>query len=627
MRFACIFLLLLGMAHWPLQGQPMPEFRGDSWKEINKNGSGEITVVWFEIEPYIYLDGTRIDGIEYQIFQRFVAFLENEYQLKVKVNWYKSSSFANVYEQVKTAKKEGVFGISSFSITNERQQYVNFSPSYIPDLSVLISSENIPIAQNPGEFTKIFKDKKAVTIRNTTFESDLLKLKSKLLPNITIDYVPNDNFIIDKVSSEDDYFGYCSLPIYILALQDGYELKRQNYFQIKREGYSFIYPQKSDWSLPLEDFFSRKENKQQINAIIKEYLGQNASELIWETLSWDSVYYRENEINILTKEKEIQHNQLMESSIRSERQNIILIAAMVILATLLPLVFFLYRSNYQRKRTNEMLLKRREENERINKTLLEKFDEIEKQREDIRLKNLELEGKNGELTNLNHEKNELIGILAHDLRNPISQIIGLVHILERSETPLNEDQASLVSKIDQSAQRLISMLNKILDVEALEAKGSSIQLQKSNSQELLNEVIDGMETLALEKRITLVRDFQAKDICIFVDPTFFRQVIENVLSNALKYSPSESQVIIRSEEWHKKLAITIQDFGQGISAEELNKLFTKYQQLSSKPTGDEKSTGLGLAIVKKYVEAMNGHVEVRSEVGKGSSFILTFPIK
>ncbi|WP_320005418.1 ATP-binding protein [Shiella aurantiaca] len=605
----------------------MPKLKGDSWKEINKKGSGEITVLWFDIEPYIYLDGSQIDGIEYQIFQRFIAFLEKEYQLKVKVNWQKSSSFAQVLELIKNSKEPGIFGISSFSITDERQQYVNFSPSYIPDLSVLISSENIPIAQNASEFAKIFKDKKAVTIPNTTFESDLLKLKSKLLPDITIDYVANDNFIIDRISSEKDYFGYCSLPIYILALQDGYELKRQNYFQIKREGYSFIYPQKSDWSLPLEDFFSRKENKQQINAIIKEYLGQNASELIWETLSWDSVYYRENEINILTREKEIQHNQLMESSIRTERQNIILIAVMLVLALLLPLVFFLYRSNYQRKRTNEMLLKRREENDRINKTLLEKFDEIEKQREDIRLKNLELEGKNGELTNLNHEKNELIGILAHDLRNPISQIIGLVHILERSETPLNEDQAALVQKIDQSAQRLISMLNKILDVEALEAKGSSIQLQKSNSQELLTEIIDGMEPLALEKRITLVRDFQAKDLCIYVDPTFFRQVIENVVSNALKYSPSESQVIIRSEEWHKKLAITVQDYGQGISPEELNKLFTKYQQLSSKPTGDEKSTGLGLAIVKKYVEAMNGHVEVRSEVGKGSSFILTFPLK
>ncbi|MDN4166879.1 ATP-binding protein [Cytophagales bacterium LB-30] len=627
MRFAGILLLLLCLAYLPLSSQPMPKLKGDSWKEINKKGSGEITVLWFDIEPYIYLDGSQIDGIEYQIFQRFIAFLEKEYQLKVKVNWQKSSSFAQVLELIKNSKEPGIFGISSFSITDERQQYVNFSPSYIPDLSVLISSENIPIAQNASEFAKIFKDKKAVTIPNTTFESDLLKLKSKLLPDITIDYVANDNFIIDRISSEKDYFGYCSLPIYILALQDGYELKRQNYFQIKREGYSFIYPQKSDWSLPLEDFFSRKENKQQINAIIKEYLGQNASELIWETLSWDSVYYRENEINILTREKEIQHNQLMESSIRTERQNIILIAVMLVLALLLPLVFFLYRSNYQRKRTNEMLLKRREENDRINKTLLEKFDEIEKQREDIRLKNLELEGKNGELTNLNHEKNELIGILAHDLRNPISQIIGLVHILERSETPLNEDQAALVQKIDQSAQRLISMLNKILDVEALEAKGSSIQLQKSNSQELLTEIIDGMEPLALEKRITLVRDFQAKDLCIYVDPTFFRQVIENVVSNALKYSPSESQVIIRSEEWHKKLAITVQDYGQGISPEELNKLFTKYQQLSSKPTGDEKSTGLGLAIVKKYVEAMNGHVEVRSEVGKGSSFILTFPLK
>ncbi len=111
-----------------------------------------------------------------------------------------------------------------------------------------------------------------------------------------------------------------------------------------------------------------------------------------------------------------------------------------------------------------------------------------------------------------------------------------------------------------------------------------------------------------------------------VDKMYIAQVFENLLSNSVKFSPKNSQIYVRCYSITGKIRIEVQDEGQGILPEEMSRLFIKYQKLSAKPTGGEKSTGLGLSIVKQYVEAMQGRVWCESEPGQGATFIVEFAL-
>ncbi|MCT4614142.1 MAG: ATP-binding protein [Marinifilaceae bacterium] len=234
----------------------------------------------------------------------------------------------------------------------------------------------------------------------------------------------------------------------------------------------------------------------------------------------------------------------------------------------------------------------------------------------------EIETKNLELTDLNNEKNHLIGIIAHDLKNPLSSSISIANYIKNilKENKLEEEYES-VSFMINSLMRMNAMILKILDVSKIESKKIDLKLEKIHLSSLINDITKEFEERLQIKKIRIYKDII--DSYIYADINFLTQIYENLISNAIKFSAYGKKININIFESETEIISIIEDQGPGIKDEDMNRLFGKFQILSAKPTGGESSTGLGLSIVKKFVEAMNGKVWCESTEGKGSKFFIS----
>jgi signal transduction histidine kinase len=279
---------------------------------------------------------------------------------------------------------------------------------------------------------------------------------------------------------------------------------------------------------------------------------------------------------------------------------------------------------------HQEILEKNEELELQKESLLDQSDYLHEANETITQMHRDLEKqkneilqKNQELLNLNNEKNNLIGIVAHDLKSPLNQIRGLLSIMKMTTQNLNEETLSYIDMMETSSGRLSDMIAKILDVEAIESQNLNLVIESVDVSECLKDLADRYKMAADKKGITIVTNIPEK-IIAQVDKGYSEQVFENILSNAIKFSPQERNVYINLKHERGKVLCEIKDEGPGITESDKRKLFGKYQKLSARPTGDETSTGLGLSIVKKFVEAMNGEIWCESEAGKGASFFVRF---
>jgi len=226
------------------------------------------------------------------------------------------------------------------------------------------------------------------------------------------------------------------------------------------------------------------------------------------------------------------------------------------------------------------------------------------------------------LEELNEEKNHLMGIIAHDLRNPLSSTLSLAELMKSESENFDEDQMICINGIIKSLNRMVNMVDRILDVKALEAKQDQINLEKVELSELIKHTYESYKSKIEDKNLEV--HFNLNTIYARVDRQYLLQVLENLLSNAIKFSPPGKSIFMNLWIHDGKAHIGIKDEGPGISSDDHKKLFHKFQQLSAKPTGGESSTGLGLSIVKKYTELMKGNVWCESEPGKGAKFVVTF---
>ncbi|MFK7952626.1 MAG: ATP-binding protein [Ekhidna sp.] len=230
--------------------------------------------------------------------------------------------------------------------------------------------------------------------------------------------------------------------------------------------------------------------------------------------------------------------------------------------------------------------------------------------------------KNDDLKLLNTEKNNLIRIVAHDLKNPLANIINSAQLMH-SFKDQNDQQKPFLEIIETSADRLMGMISKILNVEAIEKGLSNLELSEVDLSEILYSVLDHFETQANNKQIAIKSKVKNK-IQVLAEPTYMYQVIENLISNAIKFSPKGSDIHIYLQTNNNAATIEVKDEGPGISENDQKLMFKMFQKLSAKPTGNESSTGVGLSIVKKYVDAMNGKIWLSSKLGNGTSFYLQF---
>lgn len=255
---------------------------------------------------------------------------------------------------------------------------------------------------------------------------------------------------------------------------------------------------------------------------------------------------------------------------------------------------------------------------KLGRDLLIKNQKISHQKNEIVLKNKKLNA-------MDAEKNNLIGIVAHDLKNPLNNIIALTDIIKLTHEQDRNKTQEYLDMIKESSHRLINLIKKILNTESIEAQETRLNLEKINLSEKVVSIIHRFTLEAEQKKIQLLTSLDEK-VTAKVDPNYFEQIIENLLSNAIKFSTFEKSVFINLYTKENKAICEIKDQGQGLDANDKEKLFIKYQKLSATPTNNETSTGLGLSIVKKYVDVMQGEIWCESEKDKGTSFFVSFEI-
>lgn len=234
----------------------------------------------------------------------------------------------------------------------------------------------------------------------------------------------------------------------------------------------------------------------------------------------------------------------------------------------------------------------------------------------------EHEEQNQLLKILNEQKNEFLGMAAHDLRNPIGVIQGFSELLEEQVDGELKEYTSMISK---ESSKMLQLLNDLLDISKIEAGRLDLKKNSTNYIDLVKQNIKINNFIAQKKNIRIVSDFATTHLILEIDEAKIEQVLNNLLSNATKYSYPNSKIIVEIFQKDNHIVTQIIDQGQGIPEKEIDGIFNPFKKTSIHPTGSESSHGLGLAIVKKIIEGHNGNLGVTSKIGEGSVFYFTLP--
>lgn len=230
------------------------------------------------------------------------------------------------------------------------------------------------------------------------------------------------------------------------------------------------------------------------------------------------------------------------------------------------------------------------------------------------------------LQELNTEKNDLISYVSHDLGTPLVNIGLCAQSLEQKmlTARVETKQLDLIKNIKDSADYGYDLIQYILNIEAVESGFQKLEITSVALRPLIEEVVSHFAETARTKQINLIVDTSSATNNLMTDKKHLQRILENLLSNAFKFSPPGKTVWIKTQQQNNNTDIYIKDEGPGISSEERKKLFTRYSRLSSKPTGDEKSMGLGLYIVKRLADELKAQVQLQSTPGVGTSFSIHF---
>jgi PAS domain S-box-containing protein len=237
----------------------------------------------------------------------------------------------------------------------------------------------------------------------------------------------------------------------------------------------------------------------------------------------------------------------------------------------------------------------------------------------------ELESRNREVERANQLKSEFLASMSHELRTPLHTIIGFAELLaEELEGPLNEKQQRFMNHIHTDSIHLLALINDILDISKIESGRLELRRETFDIDGVLQEVLSSVlqqataKSIAIETSLSLPRT-------IFADRLRVKQVLFNLLSNALKFTPEGGRVRIDAAVRDGLIEISVSDTGIGIAKEQHEAVFDKFYQVGSTTKGVREGTGLGLAITKALVEEHGGGIWLESEPGKGSRFTFTIP--
>ena len=260
-------------------------------------------------------------------------------------------------------------------------------------------------------------------------------------------------------------------------------------------------------------------------------------------------------------------------------------------------------------------------------------DEIEQMRREVLELNTELNNltrqlhqKNAQLRLLNDQKNQFLGMAAHDLRKPIGLITSYTEFLiDEASQVLDEEQREFLKTVHSSAFSMKRLVDDFLDVSAIEAGKFNVDLQPADIREVLRDSLRLAGILADRKGVSIQLSETGSPRRIMMDPPKIEQAVTNLVSNAVEHSEPGTSVTVILSHNEESVEVAVSDRGPGIPAEEIRNLFQAFERTSVKKGGKVKSTGLGLAITRKIIEAHGGAISVESEVGKGAFFYFTLP--
>lgn len=246
--------------------------------------------------------------------------------------------------------------------------------------------------------------------------------------------------------------------------------------------------------------------------------------------------------------------------------------------------------------------------------------------EEISVAQREIAKKNVSLQHIVEAKDRVLRIAAHDLRSPLGAIALLAQCLDQDrKADLSPEHKRLLSSIEHSARHMVRIVEGLLDVTVLQASETTLQTHQKDLTGVLEHSIALYKIVAERKQIKLIDVLNGPAICD-IDSTRIEQVSNNLLSNAIAYSPYGSEVHISMSCQGNDVTVSVSDEGCGIPEQDLSKLFKPFPEISAHPTGNEKSVGLGLTICKSIISSHGGRIRASSVVGQGSTFEFTLPL-
>jgi signal transduction histidine kinase len=233
----------------------------------------------------------------------------------------------------------------------------------------------------------------------------------------------------------------------------------------------------------------------------------------------------------------------------------------------------------------------------------------------------ELGDSRDRLAQLNEEKAELLRMAAHDLRGPLTGVLLNLDLAQQGG--LKAEDA--LPRIRNHVEQMLMLMTDLLDSEMLAEGRRKLTFTAVNAAAMIHEMLASLASVAERKKIRFDTSGVGKVSAVLADAGALRQIIENLASNALKFSSPGRTIWLVLTEWNQRVRLEVRDEGPGVQPDEVERIFSKYTRGSARPTAGEQSTGLGLSIVRQLVTAMNGRVWCESTSGKGATFIVVLP--
>lgn len=283
-----------------------------------------------------------------------------------------------------------------------------------------------------------------------------------------------------------------------------------------------------------------------------------------------------------------------------------------LLSATLRNVIRIYEAELQIELFNQQL---RESNELLKK----KNKELEEKREQIHIQNLKL-------LEASETKSKFLATMSHELRTPLNAIMAFSQMLQRkNKGNFSKQQVDMIERIHGNGKNLLALITDILDLSKIEAGGLKLYPEEFDLSQLITTTIDELRSLKSQKTLDIKVKINLQDTKTVNDRNRVRQILVNLISNAIKFTDEGMVLIEASEISDSCLAILVEDTGIGISSDNLKYIFEPFRQINQSISRKYAGTGLGLAITQSLVKMMDGNISVESELDKGSTFRVELP--